>query len=62
MVVSWHVLCYVYDVEYITIIHVHFSYVVINALPFYFAVGLVIELHVLQLSTKLLVLFYTMNT
>lgn len=44
MVVSWHVLCYVYDVEYITIIHVHFSYVVINALPFYFAVGLVIEL------------------
>lgn len=44
MVVSWHVLCSVYDVEYITIIHVHFSYVVINALPFYFAVGLVIEL------------------
>lgn len=44
MVVSWHVLCSVYDVEYITIIHVHFSYVAINALPFYFAVGLVIEL------------------
>lgn len=41
--VSWHVLCSVSDVEYITIIHVHSSYVII-ALPFYLAVGLIIEL------------------
>lgn len=60
-VLACALLCLWCWIHYHNTVHVHFSYV-INALPFYFAVGLVIELHVLQLSTKLLVLFYTMNT